>query len=230
MLLRKELGENTLLGVWKIEEDEAWYFAHPLLTERVQNRIDGYKFIQRKLQAIAVRILIKSLVPDEENINIDYNENNKPFFTVARYNLSITHSDTMVAVLLSGQMQVGIDIEKDSPKIERIARKFLSEDEFDRYDKIQESDKFQYLHVMWGAKECMFKLYGRGKLSFRENLAVSTFELKPEGAFDGIINKDKRVIKVDGYFVKLDKFVLVYVLENRVNITKKTSPDNERHL
>ncbi|MBL4754361.1 MAG: 4'-phosphopantetheinyl transferase superfamily protein [Flavobacteriales bacterium] len=215
LLLRKELAENTILGVWKIEEKEAWYFANPIVTKRLQNRIDSYQFVKRKLQAIAVRILIELLLPDEDNIDISYNEKRKPFFTVAGYNLSITHSDTMVAVIVSDQLEVGIDIERESPKIKRIAHKFLSEVEFDRYNEVQESGQFDYLHIMWGAKECMFKLYGRGSLSFKENLAVSEFDLQSNGKFYGVIDKNKRVIKVDGYYIKLDKFVLVYVLENR---------------
>ena len=83
LLIRKNLNGKSVLGVWEIVEDKAWYFTNPLLTNRVQNRIDAFRSVQRKLQAIAVRVLIKTLLPNEENVDIDYDENSKPFFIVA---------------------------------------------------------------------------------------------------------------------------------------------------
>ena len=215
LLIRKEVGESALLGVWKIEEEEAWYFTNPLLTDRVQTRIDGYKSVLRKLQAIAVRILIKALLPEEENVDIDYNEKNKPFFVVAPYRLSISHSDTMVAVLISAEGEVGVDVEKLSPKVERVAHKFTNSDEQRIYNNVKEAERFDYLHILWGAKESMFKLYGKGSLDFRENLIIPSFDLKAEGEFVGTIEKGDKLISINGFYSKVGKFALIYVLESQ---------------
>jgi hypothetical protein len=85
------------------------------------------------------------------------------------------------------------------------------------YSNIPESEKLDYLHVLWGAKECMYKLYGKGSLDFREDMTVHKFDLKSQGDFTGIVSKDERLIHVAGVYTKLDNFVLVYVLEKRGN-------------
>jgi len=215
LLIREELASNTLLGVWKIEEDEDWYFSHEHLTPRVQNRIDAFKSQQRKLQAIAVRILIKTLLPNEDNVDIDYNENSKPYFIKADYNLSITHSHSMVAVLFSDQIEVGVDIEKRTEKVERVGHKFMNLDELRMFNNLDASVKMDYLHVIWGAKESMYKLYGKGSMDFRKHIIVPKFELKSDGEFVGVIGKDDRLVRVNGFYTNLDKFVLVYVLERK---------------
>lgn len=213
ILIRKELGKGALLGVWKIEEDEDWYFSNPLLTERVQIRIDAYKSVQRKLQGIAVRILIKNLLPQEDNVDIDYDEKSKPFFVSLKAKISVTHSEDMVAVLISDQGEVGVDIEKCNTKVKRIFHKFMNEMEYETYISLKDPGKTDYLHIIWGAKESLYKLYGKGNLDFRKHLLVREFKLKSEGDFVGVIDKDDKMIKVDGYYSKVGKFVLVYVLE-----------------
>ena len=213
LLIRKKVSKQALLGVWKIEEDENWYFSNPLVTDRVQKRIDAYKSVQRKLQGIAVRVLIKSMLPDEINVDIDYDDRSKPFFTEADYNLSITHSDTMVAVLVSREVLVGVDIEKYSSKVERVGHKFVNETEQNVYNSVPPNKKMDYLHVLWGAKESMYKLYGKGSMDFKKHILVDDFQLSSAGDFTGVVGKDERFVKVTGYYTKLDKFVLVYVLE-----------------
>lgn len=215
ILIRKKLREGTLLGVWKIEEDEEWYFSNPLLTERVQNRIDAYKSVQHKLQGIAVRVLIKALLPNEENVDIDYDEKSKPFFITSKHKLSITHSEDMVAVLISNHGEAGVDIEKRGAKIERIASKFMSKAELEIHDKLTSVEKTYYMHILWGAKESMFKLYGKGSLDFKQHLVVQKFEVGDEGSFQGSIQKEDKLIRIDGFYSNVGKFVLVYVLESQ---------------
>jgi len=215
LLILKKPSKGSLLGVWKIEEADDWYFTNPLLTERVQKRIDAYKSVERKLQGIAVRVLLKTILPDEDNVDIDYDEKSKPFFVSLNYRLSITHSGNMVAVLLSDQGEVGVDIEMSSSKIERIAHKFMNEAEHEIYSNLVGKEKMDYLHIIWGAKESMFKLYGKGSLDFRENLIIAKFDLKAEGEFIGTVDKDDKVIEVSGFYSKVGKFALIYVLESQ---------------
>lgn len=203
------------MGVWTIAEDEGWYFNHHLLTRRVQERIDGYKSVQRKLQGVAVRILIKELLPDEENVAIDYDKKSKPFFVAASYKLSISHSGDMVAVLISKKGEVGVDIEKRSEKIERISGKFMNTAEKIKFDGLIGAERTKYLHILWGAKESMFKLYGKGSLDFKRHLKVQHFQLTEDGHFKGSIEKEQKPIQIEGFYSNVGKFVLVYVLESK---------------
>jgi len=221
LLIRQELAANSLLGVWKIEEGEAWYFNNPILTTRLLNRVERYKSAQRKLQAIAVPILIDTLLPEESNLEIVYSDSSQPLFVEAPYKLSISHSGNMVAVLVSGETEVGVDIQRQTSKLERIAHKFMSNQEKIEYDKVPESDQLYYLSILWGAKESMFKLYGKGDLDFRENLLVNAFDVKSQGDFTGMVRKAETMIDIDGVYAKLDNFVLVYVLENHGDFSAK---------
>ncbi|MBL4657632.1 MAG: 4'-phosphopantetheinyl transferase superfamily protein [Flavobacteriales bacterium] len=216
-MIRKRPREGSLLGVWKIDEDDDWYFTNPLLTERVQNRINGYKSVQHQLQGIAVRILIKNLLPEEANVDIDYDEKSKPFFISAPYKLSISHSEDMVAVLISDLGEVGVDIERRSSKLERVASKFMNSAELGIHEQLPDLDSPYYLHILWGAKESMFKLYGKGSLDFKKHMLVENFELLEEGSFSGSIEKDDKLIRVDGFYGNVGKFVLVYVLESQLS-------------
>jgi len=231
LLIRKELTGNFLLGVWKIEEGEAWYFNNPILAGELLNRVERYKSVQRKLQTIAVPILIETLLPGESNLEFYHSDNNQPLFVEAPYKLSITHSDNMVAVLLSGETAAGVDIQRHSSKVKRIAHKFMNDEEKNGYEKVPESDKLYYLNVLWGAKESMFKLYGKGGLDFRENLLVHAFDVKPQGDFTGVIRKGKTMIHIKGVYTKLGNFVLVYVLENQHDFSgERPTSDNEQHI
>ena len=231
LLIRKELAGNSLLGVWKIEEGDGWYFDNPLHTGELLNRVERYKSVQRKLQAIAVPILIDTLLPGESNLEFVYSDNNQPLFVEAPYKLSITHSGNMVAVLVSGKTEVGVDIQRQTSKVERIAHKFMNNQEKIDYDKVPDSGKLHYLNVLWGAKESMFKLYGKGGLDFRENLLVNAFDVQPQGDLTGIVRKGKTMIHINGVYTKLDNFVLVYVLENQRDFSgARPTLDNEQHI
>ena len=127
----------------------------------------------------------------------------------------------MVAVLVSGETEVGVDIQRQTSKLERIAHKFMSNQEKNEYDKVPEADQLYYLSILWGAKESMFKLYGKGGLDFRENLLVNAFDVKSQGDFTGMVRKAETMIDIDGVYAKLDNFVLVYVLENHGDFSAK---------
>ena len=44
--------------------------------------------------------------------------------------------------------------------------------------------------MIWGAKEALFKLYGKGGVSFKEDLTVMPFQYQGKGRFYGKISKD----------------------------------------
>jgi phosphopantetheinyl transferase len=114
--------------------------------------------------------------------------------------MSITHTSKYVAAVLHPSEAIGMDMEKPSEKLKRIAYKFLSEAE------IAEADSdIEKLCIYWSAKEALYKLYGKRKVIFSENLYILPFK-KEQNKIIGqlIINGlDKKynicIEKIDGY-------------------------------
>ena len=66
------------------------------------------------------------------------------------------------------------------------------------------------LHIIWGIKEVLFKIYGRGGVDFKNHLLVYPFKPDEEGIVKAEIKKDNRVkdFRINYFFTK--EFLLVY--------------------
>ena len=84
------------------------------------------------------------------------------------YEISISHSRELTSVMASPRL-VGVDIQKLVGKIDRIASKFMTGVEMECLD---EKYRLEHLHVFWGAKEALYKAYGRKQLDFRQHIFV----------------------------------------------------------
>jgi len=83
------------------------------------------------------------------------NENGK--WTCKEFYFSLSHSNNVVAVGIS-QNPVGIDIEEISKfENKKIEKYVLSNEELTYYEKLEETEKVEYLAKMWTSKESMFK-------------------------------------------------------------------------
>ena len=92
------------------------------------------------------------------------NEDGKPM--VEGYHISITHTIGYVAVILSRNYEVGIDIEYFSNRVNRIASRFLRCDEIftNTLDTL----------TAWCAKETIYKLFSS------EHLALQEIKVNPQ--------------------------------------------------
>ncbi len=71
------LNENTILGVWKIEEDINTLLDLVVLDNDDKKRFKGFTSTSRKLEFLSVRALLAELLG--KDARIVYNKNNKPF-------------------------------------------------------------------------------------------------------------------------------------------------------
>lgn len=95
-----------------------------------------------------------------ENSTIEKDANGKPVLKNSEAHLSISHTQQFAAVMFSRNKAVGIDLENINPKVERIAHKFLREDEINAID---EEEKIGKLILYWSAKEALYKLHAKAK-------------------------------------------------------------------
>ncbi|MEL6988986.1 MAG: 4'-phosphopantetheinyl transferase superfamily protein, partial [Bacteroidota bacterium] len=121
----------------------------------------------------------------------------------------ISHSWNFSAVMAS-KSNVGIDIQRYVDKISRLEHKFLSNKEKDQLTAIH---KLELLHIYWGAKEAVFKAYGRKQVSFKDHIYIHPLDYSSNGGkFKVSFNKDINMEFEANYKIIGDYF-LVYLME-----------------
>ena len=122
---------------------------------------------------------------------IEHNEDGKPM--IEGYHISISHTLGYVAVILSRDYEVGVDIEYVSDRVNRISSRFLRDDEVfaDTKDKL----------IAWCAKETMYKLFSS------EHLALKDIKVDPQS---GLVTNMKRNITLQFQCECSSKYILTY--------------------
>ncbi len=201
--------ENILpvgeFGIWHISETREFFLQQIGLTQEEKER---YAQLKGKMQIewLAARYLLHILSGREIRGKLQKDEYGKPFLENSTYHISLSHSKDMAAVIAS-PLVCGIDIQFMVPKIERIAKKFMSPSELNDIQR----NKIMHMHIVWGAKECLYKSYGKKKLDFRKHIFIDSIDLKGDsGSFTGTVKKNDFHKRYQLYFKRYDDYILVY--------------------
>ena len=202
------------VGVWVTEESTDELLAKLQLVIEEENALHAMSD-RRKKEWTSARMLIHHLSGRENRARCLKDEYGKPYLVDSDYQISISHSLDRTAVIAAPQT-VGIDIQEIVPKMERISKKFVNEKEWLYVP--EEKDRLECLHVIWGAKEAMYKAWGKKKIDFREHLFVDIFKWSGEKIeFTSRLRKGNIEIHFDVVAEKLDNFILVYAYEKYRN-------------
>jgi phosphopantetheinyl transferase len=168
LFYQHNINEHTKLGIWRIEEPEAFYLEKVPLKKGVSH---PYK----RLQHLAGRFLLPTLYADFPLEEILVADTRKPFLESEQYHFSISHGGNFAAAIVSSHSRVGVDIELVSSRIIAISHKFLHYNE-----KVFLNDwvhltkmHLELTTVLWSAKEAIYKWYGHGELDFRQHMQLS---------------------------------------------------------
>nr|WP_295929874.1 4'-phosphopantetheinyl transferase superfamily protein [uncultured Dyadobacter sp.] len=167
----EKIEETSTLLLWKLTETEA-ELQNNLGNGFNQEELDQISHPQKKREWLASRMLIKTLA---EQFGINYvgihkDEHGKAFLIDNDSHISITHTFEFVAVAINPAAAIGIDMEKMDAKLQRTSRKYLSPPEFDHA-----AGEMEPLCMYWCAKEALYKLYGKKKISFRDSIYIEPF-------------------------------------------------------
>ena len=168
LFYQHNINESTKLGIWRIEEPEAFYLEKVPLKKGVSH---PYK----RLQHLAGRYLLPTLYADFPLEEILVADTRKPFLESEQYHFSISHGGNFAAAIVSSHYRVGVDIELVSPRIIAISHKFLHPDEKAFLNEWVHLPKMhlELNTVMWSAKEAVYKWYGHGELDFRQHMQLA---------------------------------------------------------
>lgn len=195
------VSEAIKVGVWKITETETELLNSFIQLGFDEKDIPLTKNKIRLKQWMTTRLLLNSFF---DKINITYDDLGKPFLDNG-WNISISHSNEFVAINLNKNNDCGIDIEKVTPKIERIKHKFLNPTDLEKVISLE------HLTLYWGAKEALYKYYGKKEVIFIDNLFIHNF-FENKSTFTGEIKMPDFQKEIPMTWEKIEDFVMVYTL------------------
>ncbi|MBL3656533.1 4'-phosphopantetheinyl transferase family protein [Fulvivirga sediminis] len=180
----EKINSNRFLALWHIEESYEHLFEAVKKETEEYTMLTAFRHEDKKKEWLACRLTIMSLC---QELNLPYHgvvkdEHGKPFLKGCDAEISLSHSYPYVSVLLDLKTDVGIDLEQKKEKLIKVQHKFLSEAETQNAD-----NNIEKLGIYWCAKEALYKICSSEKLSFKENIKIAPFDLKPKGTIFGKI-------------------------------------------
>ena len=167
-LLNDLVPTNSLLcKLWRIDASEK------IMDPKSELNSNDYKiYLERNAnhmqkQFLASRKLIGLISP---NLKVTYKEN-IPILSDNR-NISISHSGEMVAILISKDNGIGVDVERITEKVNLVKSKFLNQKEI---NYLSNDEEIRNLTRAWTAKEAIYKAVRKPGIIFSENILLEEF-------------------------------------------------------
>ncbi len=206
MALYKTLTVNptTKVLIWKIEETIDELKSGITMTNHSKSRLNSMKSEIHQKGFLSIRHLLKEI--GLTDADLQYDEFGKPHLDKGRF-ISITHSFNFTAIIFSYESVVGIDIEKQREKILKIAHKFTPIEE---YKTIANVDALiAKLTIVWGAKESLYKIYGKKKLLFLHHIYIKDFKFADKKTAGEIrFNGEEATYNIE--FLEFEGFTCVF--------------------
>ena len=160
-------------------------------------------------QRLAVRALLDQMF--EEKVYLSHHDNGKPYIENNAINISITHTNKYVAVILAEDEEVGIDCESLDRDFSAVEKMALSEDEKDDLD---DDKRNEHLAIFWCAKEAVYKKMSRYNVDFAEQIEIDDFNPREDGFLEAtFVDKDGDTEEINLQYMTFDRHVLVWTAE-----------------
>lgn len=209
LFLTKDLDDpaHSRVGVWKITESEEELRTMMSIPSDELEEISYIKNESLRKQRLAVRALLDAMF--EEKVYLSHHDNGKPYIENNAINISITHTDQYVAVILNEEDEVGIDCESLNRDFSAVEKKALSDEEI---GDLEDEQKNEQLAIYWCAKEAIFKLTSQYDVDFAEQIQIDGFRYRNEGELSATFtDKDGYEQELNLYYFTFDRHVLVCV-------------------
>ena len=197
------INEKTKIKLWKVMIGE-------LNPKKLNNEeIKLFKLKKSNLlkeQFLAIR---KILALENSDYIITYDLDGKPILN-SEFNISISHSHEIAALVISNNLKFGMDVQFKESKILNIQNKFLNE--FEKLN-IGDDPTVDILTMVWTSKESIYKAIGIKGISFSENIKIDKVTVKDKIGKGYYINGAEKV-KFDLRFFYLDEYILCYASQN----------------
>lgn len=192
--------KTSIIAIWRMEESLETLMEAVAIKPSEEEKFSSLIHPNRKREFLSVRLCLKEIT-GREDLCISYNELSKPDIK-GEYFISISHSGDYVVVYLNEKYEVGIDIESINERVKRIASRFLSPEEKQR---IPEEKETEWLNLHWSAKETLYKVYAKKRLTFSTQMEIEAFTLEEQGELTGILKLEEERRAYTVHYLFLDK-------------------------
>jgi 4'-phosphopantetheinyl transferase len=205
VVFSKNISDQCIVTLWKIEEDANFFLKYLCIKEDDLANVSNATHPIKQLEWLASRTCVKYTVEllEHNYQGIEKDEHNNPYLSKIQGFVSLSHTSNYAVAIVSLAEEVGIDIERVSDKLSRVAHKFLATTE-----RLHAGNDLLRMCIYWCAKESLYKWYGKKNLSFKENIYIEPFENEPsllqgEIFMDGVLKTEHQlmVFYVDDYVI-----------------------------
>ena len=174
-LAYREESEHGVWGIWKMNEETDADFEPMLdasLVSAIRQQFPNSQ--HRRMERLCTRALLKQLIGITD---VGYHPSGSPFLIGDSRYISISHTTGYAAVSISTG-RTGIDIERYSDRVARVAPRFMRSDE--QALPYFGTDIWSLL-LHWSAKETLYKYLDIEGTDLREHLRIYPFAPQPHG-------------------------------------------------
>ncbi len=201
--------EGCLWAIWKVEETTEQLLA--MLPHKEKYRLDIEQFASpgRKLEWLAVRVLLYTVLKEEKEIR--YRPDGKPYLADGSMSISISHTRGYAAIITDKPgKNIGIDIEQYGERVRKISSKFMRPDEI--AGTYNGTDTWGLL-LHWSAKEALFKCLNSEEVDFREHLQIKPFPIEERGVFQATEYRTSERQSYPVHYRLYPDFVLTFICQ-----------------
>lgn len=178
---QQNINESEHLAIWSITEPLSFFEEGMTMDIHIQNE-------ERKIQHLAVRLLLSLMMPEANMKDIVMADNGKPYLKGVPFHFSFSHCKGYAACAVSDHFPIGIDIEIIHPRIAKVAHKFLNDAEKNMLSNLSEEDALKQLAFFWAAKEAMYKKHEQLGIDFARDFNILALTNLDRGLVNAQIN------------------------------------------
>ena len=209
LILHNTPNSDCEWAVWKVTESPEDQLKR-LQELGIYAEVPFFRNPNRLSEWLTARLLLSEMGVKQR---IRYDEAGKPHLEGdGSVSISLSHSSGHVAAIKHSKRSTGIDIEKTGDRILKVSHKFVGPDE-EAWIRTGSDDQLVQFYRIWGAKECAFKIYGRGGVDFRANLFVEPPSISPSEPTLVTLRKQEITCQYHVFFEYLDDMILTYGFE-----------------
>ena len=209
LYLRKKLDNKAEIAVWQVTETEEELMNLVSVPTDEMEEISLFRNESHRRQKLAVRALINEVF--EEKMYLNHHDNGKPYLENCATNISITHTDKYVAIIIHDDEEVGIDIESLDRDFAVVEKKALSEDEIEDLEDEKKNEQLdKKLKENDLLREQIEELHQKELHVLEELSGISADEAKAK--LEGIL-RNTTIFGVDLIEVGLGDLVCQYFVE-----------------
>ena len=184
---------DTHVYTWQLTEAVAQLRVGLTLSQGEEERLTTIHSQKKQREFLAIRHLLQQA--QLPTTALYYTPEGKP--QLEGRNISITHSQDFVMIAL-GSHAIGIDIERCTPRILRLAPRFTP---WQAPSDMDELTQIQAYTQLWTIKEALYKIADQPSVRFYEDLQVPHFEPLAPHQQDLITHPEgNKVYEVQSFF------------------------------